>query len=156
MDTIPSLAQEMSRAFVKSKRDSGEEFVKLRDESPDWMTDIVHAAHEDGSIGGMLPDDWRYRFVEDAVDALAEMDENNDPNDAELREYILTHDQTGWLHSHLTRHGYVDQAMEEYGSAFDFTTLLVMGMQQEQREVLSKVIGALENLVGEGDEEATA
>jgi hypothetical protein len=47
----------------------------------------------------MLPDDWRYQFIEEALDAISE-----DGEDAQLEPAIYTHELTGWLHSRADRH----------------------------------------------------
>src|SRR5262245_19134289 len=70
MPTFQQLATALSRAFVRKTRDNGESFVSLPDGTPEWMIDLVHEAH-----GDMLPDDWRYRFVEMAADNFAESDD---------------------------------------------------------------------------------
>ena len=47
-------------AFETFKRsDEGRTLYRLRDGSPDWMTQPCHKAHAD-----MLPDDWRYSFIQ--------------------------------------------------------------------------------------------
>jgi hypothetical protein len=57
----------MSQAFETRKRDNGDKYVALKDGSPEWMTDVCHKAH-----GDMLPDDWRYSFISEAVDYIDE------------------------------------------------------------------------------------
>ena len=162
--TVQSLAQEMRSAFETRKRDNGEEYVVLKDGRPDWMQDVCHAAHEDptlwqkagpGASLGMLPDDWRYRFIEDAVDALAEcMEEEMREADLHLREYVYTHELTGWLHSRNDRYGYCDEAFEEHTTGLDMLALITYGMQAEQREVFDLVLVALEQRVKELSEPA--
>ncbi|KKL51654.1 hypothetical protein LCGC14_2293320 [marine sediment metagenome] len=144
--TVQSLAQEMSSAFERKKRDSGTEYVVLKDDSPEWMRDVCMASHGDE----MLPDDWRYEFIEDAVDALEGFlkdHEDGDPQEADtyLQEYIYTYQQTGWLHSRVDRYGYCDDALEEFGGqAGSLSEALQRGMWMEQREVFGLVLSALE------------
>ncbi len=152
--TVQSLAQEMSRAFETRKRrsvDTGAdaEYVVLKDGSPEWMTDVCHKAHQDEIGEAMLPDDWRYRFIEDAVDALAEC-EIEDDQDGHLREYVYTHDLTGWLHSRNDRYGYCDDALQELGGPDqDFLATLSRGLWIEQQEVFYLVLQALKERVEE-------
>jgi hypothetical protein len=71
--TMQSLAAEMSQAFEGAVRpSSGEHFRKLKDDAPGWMTTVCRKAHDDGEL---LPDDHRYEFIEQAVDALAACDD---------------------------------------------------------------------------------
>ncbi len=148
----------MSRAFERKTRNDGSEYVSLKDGSPEWMTDVSHEAHKDGSagIGGehgtgaMMPDDWRYDFIEDACDALSEA-ENADEADEHLHEYITYHDHNRWLASRNDRSGYCDEAREELGEAGDMDAQISQGLHYEQREVLGLVRAALEELVAAED-----
>jgi hypothetical protein len=89
--TLQALAREMSLAFETATRtSSGESFRKLRDGSPEWMTTVCRMAHDDARL---LPDDWRYAFIEEAVDALAEH-ENADEALASLEPDVYTSDLT--------------------------------------------------------------
>ena len=54
--------------------DSNTVYVRLKDGAPEWVTDLVHDAH-----GDMLPDDWRYSVIQDALETIADSD---DPEDA--------------------------------------------------------------------------
>lgn len=150
MSTIEDLAQQMHDALEQCERTSGEHepglsgYWRLKDGSPGWMRNVAMAAHAD-----MLPDDWRYEFIEDAAGTLAL---GGDPDDAAeaLHEYIYTFELTGWLHSHLQRQGYADEAMAEWGSDMavpeSITSILTLGMAKEQREVLGLVLEALQEV----------
>lgn len=116
MATKLELAEAFSRAFERRTRDNGEEFVCLRDGTAEWMRDAAQKAH-----GDMLPDDWRYRFIEGITDAIAER-LRFDP-DAELGDFghevcdglvpVYNGERAAWLGSNLTRGGYCDEAREE-------------------------------------------
>lgn len=153
MATLIALATEMSRAFETAERTNGEKFKRLKDDSPQWMTDIVHAAH-----GDMLPDDWRYSMVEDAVDAIANLADDADEDAIiEARDTIeadiYTHALTGWLHSRNDRYAYCDDAMEDYGHIkADLCAILSMGQQREKQEVFDQVLEALRELADDGEE----
>jgi len=146
MSTVKSLAEEMSRAFERRKRNDDQEFVTLKDGSPQWMTDVCHHAH-----GDMLPDDWRYEFIEMVVDNIAEL---SDLDEARSNfDEIYTHRRTGWLHSRVDRYGYVDRAVEDYGSEVrPILDALLMGMATEYEEVFGLVVQKLEELADEDDE----
>jgi hypothetical protein len=149
--TVQSLAAELSAALERRTRESGHEpgldhYVTLKEGSPAWMTEACHAAH-----GDMMPDDWRYEFIEDAASALAEAE---DPDDAEPFEYVYTNQVTGWLHSRVDRYSYVDQAVEDMGGNVDkegILPLLFRGMYEEQRETLYLLRSALEELAKSRD-----
>lgn len=75
--TIKSLASAMYSAFITDTRANGEEFIRLADGSPEWMTNVIHAGH-----GDLLPDDYRYRTIREACGFLADLDEDEDLDDA--------------------------------------------------------------------------
>lgn len=148
MATVVELAEEMSRAFVGATRSDGSEFRKLRDGAPEWMTDVIHAGHADGTQGGMLPDDHRYAMVEAVCDAIAELSEDAGEDEIraavdEIEAPIYTHELTGWLHSRADRSGYCDEAESEFGRAEDMNQRLTLGYLQELRECGQAVLNAL-------------
>ena len=153
MSTIKQLAEQMSQAFEGRTRDNGAEFRALKDRSPEWMTTVCRKAH-----GDMMPDDWRYEFIENAVDKIAEADDDASDDDISELEYeleadIYTHDLTGWLHSRADRVSWLDQAMEESGGTFDSAfNLLSEGQLLEKREVFGLVLESLRKLASDEDE----
>lgn len=157
MATIQELAEQMHSALERKERpdknhDPGlSNYVSLKDGSPHWMRNVAMRAHD-----GMRPDDWRYEFIEDAVAAIAEGKDQGDCEEA-LHEYIYTAELTGWLHSHLHRPSYADEAMAEYGGDIcdEIATILGLGMAKEQREVLALVLEALRKLA-DGEEDIAA
>lgn len=149
MPTIKDLASQFSQAFVGAERTNGDKFRKLRDGSPQWMRDVCLAAH-----GDMMPDDWRYEFIEAAADAIAEC-ESDDPSEAidTIEVDIYTSDLTRWLASRTDRYGYCDEFMEEFGGDFKDTVSLIAGGQEwERREVFNLVLDALRDLASDDDE----
>jgi hypothetical protein len=153
MPTIQELAKDFSRRFEGATRDDGTKYRRVKDgEQTEELQALIFAAHD---AGGMLPDDWRYQFIEEALDAISE-----DGEDAQLEPSIYTHELTGWLHSRADRYGYCDEAIGEYGvmsgdvKPTGMIQLLTWGMAQEQQEVLSSVLASLEKLVEEMEEAA--
>lgn len=61
--TFEEIAKEVYGAFTTGTRDTGESFVKLRADAPEWLDDVI------GEIHGfdMLPDDWRYSVIRSAA-----------------------------------------------------------------------------------------
>jgi hypothetical protein len=139
--TIQSLAAEMSQAFETAVRPtSGEEFRKLKDDAPGWMTTVCRKAHDDGE---MLPDDSRYRFIEQAVDALSGHDDADEAHDS-LEPDVYTSHLTGWLHTLNSRVSYIDDALREYGTFDDGFKLLAAAQMMEKEEVFQQVLNALQ------------
>jgi hypothetical protein len=110
MITPVTLARALAAAFEHRTRDNGETFHALRADSPEWMTDAVHAAH-----GGMLPNDWRYRAISDAAQRMSDSDDFSVPQDGYDEPDAYTSDRIAWLGSHIDRPGYCDAAQNEWG-----------------------------------------
>jgi hypothetical protein len=144
--TIQALAAHMSQAFETAVRPtSGEKFRRLKDDAPGWMTTVCRKAHDDARI---LPDDWRYAFIEDAVDALAAYGDPDDARDS-LEPDIYTSDLTAWLHSRNSRVYYLSEALTEYGPFRDGFQLLAATQMIEKEEVFQQVVDALAEVKGD-------
>jgi len=114
-----------------------------------------HGKDRDGAPA-MLPDDWRYEFIEDAAGALSESEGNLDRARDYLNEsdhYAYTSQRTGWLHSHNVRSVYVDEAREQglAGDHTDTDQAIRIGMLMEQEEVLDLVYSALSQLADDDE-----
>lgn len=148
--SIQETAKEASAWFTRIKRNDNEEIVTLKEGRPDWVQDLVHKAH-----GDMMPDDFRYSIIEEAIDAIAEA-EDLDEAESEYVDNIdiYTNDLTGWLHSRNDRYDYVDQARDEFGDPANTIDSLQQGQMMERREVFALVREGLEHISPEEDEEA--
>src|SRR5690606_30767281 len=90
-----------------------------KDEAPEWVKDLSRAAHDDGRI---LPDDWRFEFIGDALDLIGDMGDVEDVDDIRERfrewfgggAYVYTAEQLAWIASSGERPGYCDEAAEEF------------------------------------------
>lgn len=141
--SIQELAKQLSDALVTDKRNNGAEFVRLKDNSPAWMTGVIRAVH-----GDKLPDDTVYQFIEKCCDAIADSEE--EPQDAicQIEPDIYTHDLTAWLHARVDHTEYVNQVIEE-GFDKDVHTicdLLTMAQAQQIQEIGFALISALETI----------
>jgi hypothetical protein len=144
--TLQSLAAEMSQAFEGALRSAtGETFRKLKDDAPSWMTTVCRKAHDDGNF---LPDDWRYVFIERAVDALAAYDDVDDARSS-LEPDIYTHELSEWLHSRNSRVHYLGEALTEYGTFHDGFQVLAAAQMIEMEEVFQQVANALTEMKGD-------
>ena len=140
-ETVQELAKLARCAFSLETRDNGSEYWNRNQCAPEWIMELCHTAH-----GDMLPDDYRYRFIVQALDALEEAedpDEARDGYEFEYRYYRVIE----WLSSHPGhRLEYCDQWAEEFGRCFikDTVSQLQGGQLLERLEVLELVRGSLE------------
>lgn len=147
---LQAKAQALYEALETRKREDGSRFVTLRDGSPEWMTEVVHAAH-----GDMLPDDWRYACIAAAAEYIAEADDPEDADSefADSQVDIYNGARFAWLASNLNRMGYCDEAQEE-GIASETATVVELigaGQYMEAAEVYSMLLSALTEQVEEDD-----
>ena len=113
---------------------------------PDWFTTLCRDAH-----GDMLPDDWKYEFIGDALQSIADCDDDDDDAQRDAFDewadgsYCYTHEQTAWLASRADRYGYCDEAAVEYGTLATSDTMerIRLGMLREQSEVFYSVLQSL-------------
>src|SRR5262249_1504777 len=137
---------EMSQAFEGALYSAtGETFRKLKDDAPPWMTTVCRKAHDDGNL---LPDDWRYVFIEEAVDALAACDDVDEARNG-LEPHIFTHELTAWLHSLNGRVSYLGEALTECGPFRSGFELLAAAQMIEKEEVFQQVVDALTQAKGD-------
>lgn len=149
--TIGDLARELSEAFTAGPRisdDTKRPIRTLRDGAPEWMHDVVRAAH-----GDMLPDDWRYEMIENAAGALSDTDDEDDAREIiENNVPVYNADLLRWLGSHGGRAGYCDDAADEYGVR-GIMNLIQLGFMVEAREVFESVLAALRERAEAADDE---
>ncbi len=135
-DSIRKLASEALTYFVHSTRTNGGTYWRCTQGTPEWVSDLCYAAHNDGQMG---PDDWRYEFIQECLSAI--VDETEDDLEAD----IYTHQLTAWLASRADRYCYVDDAVQEYGGEpGSIIDQLMLGQLQEKREVMSQIVYYLE------------
>ena len=140
-ETVQELAKLARCAFTLETREDGSEYWTHNRCAPEWIGELCNTAH-----GDMLPDDYRYRFIVQALDALEEaedVDEAGQDWEYEYRYYRVVE----WLSSHPGRRlEYCDDAVREFGLSSDATTAtqLQSGHLHERQEVLNLVRGSLE------------
>jgi len=147
VQTIQTLARELSAALVHGKRTDGSEYVFLGDAPKhQWMRDVIRTVH-----GDKLPDDTTYKFIERCADAIAEADQGTEPMDSiyEIESDIYTHELTAWLHARADHLAYVDEVIEEIGRACigSASDLLMAAQAKQIQEVGSALVSELEKLV---------
>lgn len=147
MTTIQTLAAELGLAFEARERQDGSTFRALKEGSPEWMTDCIHAAH-----GDRMPDDFIYAAVERVADAIGECEEGMDLDDAAHEAVdgmvdVYTTALCDWLASSVTRLGYCDEAMESRGQPGSTVELIQWGQYDEYREIWDAVVRFLADRV---------
>lgn len=147
--TAQTLAKEAAGYFTTVTRDNGDVITITRDDRPDWLTDLIYKAH-----GDMLPDDWRYKMIREAIDAIADADDLDETETEYVDDVdIYTHELINWLGSRTDRHGYVDEARREFGPADTVMDDIGRGQAQERSEVFASVRASLETLAEEDEAE---
>ena len=145
-DTVQQLAKVARCAFSFEKREDGSEYwTHDGRNAPEWIAVLTTEAH-----GTMLPDDSRYAFVVEALDALEEADDPDDARDGyECEPYFSR--LVEWLRSYAGhRLSYCDDYATEYGydlnnsNGYGTGGLLQGGHLFERLEVLDMVRGSLE------------
>lgn len=160
MANLIETARALADAFEHKTRDNGEGFYCLKDGSPDWMQDALHAAHDGGD---MMPNDWSYRFASQMADHIAETLEyapDNDLSDivsegADILVPAYNSDRLAWLASHTSRVAFVDDAAEELGIAPDggIMAMIGTGIYTELQMIGAALVEAIEAQVDEDEEE---
>lgn len=143
MTKLQTAAKWYADRLTTGKRAStGEDFIKFEDDLPKHEADacrtLALAAHDNGSV---LPDDWRYQFISEALDALAEY---SDPDEIQLEADIYTNELTSWLGSRNDRMCFCDEAAKDYGETGNMATRIMLGQLREKEEVLAAVRAHLE------------
>ena len=146
--TIEAVASEAYGWFTTTLR--GEDTITvLKDDAPQWVTDLVHEAHGDG----FLPDDWRYDSIRSALESISEGDEDGSEW-ADGNVDVYTGRRITWLASNMQRASYVDEAVEELGhSDQGITGDIGVGQYAESVEVFGLVLQAVQERVDELESE---
>jgi len=144
--TVSELAREALEWFETDTRDNGEEFVKTKEGRPDWLENLIFTAH-----GHMMADDYRYKFIENSLQYIADQDEDADLDCPEIEADIYTSDLTAWLNSRDDRLCYLTEALETFGMKDGFSALQAAQII-EKEEVYWSVLESLRELCEEEQE----
>ena len=94
-ERIQEKASKLYDALERVKRTDDSEYVRLKDGSPEWMTDVIREAH-----GDMFPDDWKYTLIERAAAIIAENESEDDwSSGVDQAVDVYTGQLTHWLTS---------------------------------------------------------
>lgn len=125
-------------------------FWKFKDGRPEVLQTLAHDAHADfmPDDSAMLPDDYRYEFIYQALERLAEW-EDMDAADA-WEPAIYNHERMSWVASHPYRVSYVEDAVRDAGLSMpeDISLMdgIAYGMSYEFSVVEFSVRDSLESL----------
>ncbi|MGV2386908.1 MAG UNVERIFIED_CONTAM: hypothetical protein LOD86_16815 [Thermobifida fusca] len=142
-ERIRQLAGEARSYFEYRKRHDETGYWTLEEGAPEWVRKLAFAAHKEGKI---LPDDFRYLFVVESLEALAE-----DPDEPEslLESEAYTSQLLAWLDAYPSyRMDIVDAAVDQFGWNGLFEALEA-GQLMEKKEVLALVRAFLEKKLEE-------
>lgn len=154
MDKKQKLAQALEKALIIDVRNNGEQFIRLADNSPEWVNGAIRAAH--GEFG---PDDKKYSMIRECAGKLAEYD-SDDWEDyagemADSLVDIYNADLLHWLSSHLFRAFYCDEAQEEglVSADAEMYKRIAIGQYMEYQEILYSLIQSISKQADEENEE---
>jgi len=149
----PQTRQEWATAalthFQRGERVSSDttRAIWTHDHTEEWVQDLVHAAHDE-----MLPDDFRYEMIHDALTMIseAESDDDLDEREGDLEAPIYNSELIRWLGSHGYRPDYCEEAREEFGGEpGSLMDQIALGYMYEFRKVCGLVRAFLEKLADE-------
>tara|TARA_R110002126_G_scaffold146224_22_gene292188 strand:+ start:3791 stop:4264 length:474 start_codon:yes stop_codon:yes gene_type:complete len=109
------------------------------------LHDFIRDIHE-----GMLPDDFKYRIVHEALEAISEQDELDYPA---IEADIYTHDLIQWSQN-LSRHDYINTVLNDailYGRELNFADLLRQSQQLEIDMIINEVYSFVEERIAESE-----
>lgn len=149
--SILTLATEAADHIKTSTRDDGSTYIHFDDTAPEWTKDLAYAAHDSGTY---FPDDYRYRFLEYALDAIIDNDGDEETARDQMTEPdVYTSGLTRWLDSDNQRVDYLTQVLQEFGSDMDGYRLLALAQYLERGEVFDQVWTFLESMAEDDTEE---
>ena len=121
-----------------------------KDHENQLVTDLCFSAHSNGE---MLPDDFVYTQIVDALDIFCECENEERARERiyEIEPDCYTSDLTEWLHSNNNRVYYLTQALEEMGIT-DGLQALAAAQQLEKQEIANAVLNYLINIEIEEEE----
>ncbi len=154
METIKTLARWYLDRVKLGKRSSGDEYYYFdcgdNKAEEEHCNKLSFATHNDGDV---LPDDYRYAFM---VEALNAIEDASDLDDIRMEADVYTSALTAWLGSRNYRTSYCDEAVTEFGVAnADMFTRMSLGQLMEKEEVLGAVKEHLQSELDESCEDAS-
>lgn len=116
-----------SQYFEVAKRaDTNREFIRLKDDKPKELVDLIAKIHQ-RLFYGALPNDWIYSVILEAFEAL----EENDLDDCTIEADIYNHDLLNWLYENGNTFAiqYCNDYLEEFGNRSNDIVQYISGGQ---------------------------
>src|SRR3989304_8539871 len=121
---LKQLALEVSEYFeLKQRHNTDKYIVCCKDGTPSWVREMVHEAHSD-----MFPDDYKYKFIHNAINDIAE----NGLDEPHIEADPYTHNLMKWASSHGSRIDYCNEAIQD-GSADRIEHACMCGQEQDRK-----------------------
>lgn len=143
--TIQELADMYLNYLETAKKEDGTSYVRCKENAPVNLKVLIQEAHD-----GMLPDDYKYDFVETALQEIAGYDGDEDCIEDvanELEPDVYNSDLIKWFGSHHSRWEYVNEAVELWGHADDIIEDIKNGQLMEMQEVFYSVLESLRKII---------
>ena len=146
-------AKEALQYFTRDTRNDKTEFWATTNDAPGWVKDLCYAAHK---VDDVLPNDFIYEYIVDALDLIAEADGAERYSEIEedifsIEGDIYNADLLRWVASNLTFSAYVDQAIEEYGIKGHFE-VLQLGNALHKQAIAARVLQSIDQQADEMEE----
>ena len=148
---VQELAKRIYNLAEQKTRDNKEEFwvIDYYDHADkDKIQDILFKAHDD-----MLPDDYKYEFIVDALCAICDIDAQEYDTEDDFRDQLLEQVEADicngsllkWLASNLQRIGYCDEYLSEFSPSLGegIMPIIAGGQYLEKTEVYSSIFDSL-------------
>ena len=145
------MKKEINRESIATKIIKTFKRVKKKDDTyyytcTDKYKDLVKEVHDDCNI---LPDDYKYQFIFDALDIISCGNYNEDNYCEGIEADIYNDDLLKWISSARYRPYYVDEVIDEYGYPDEggFFTLLSTAQYKEREEVFNRVFSYIDKIL---------
>lgn len=157
MTTFSKLAGQLFDAFERDTREDGSAFYKLRDGSPEWMSDAVRAAHD---AVDEMPDDDVYSECRDVASSLNECDDLREAEER-AREYadeavsVYNAQRLAWVAAKPGIRGPLcEECADDMGmQTADIFQLAAWGWYEWARRIYSAIAEAVGEAADEADED---
>ncbi len=152
VDAVRELAARYVDQFEPLERTENFSTYKRKDDADPKLQELCRVAH-----GDMMPDDYVYNYIVDALSLIADSSINELKDlDIEIESNIYTFDLLKWLYSNLNRANYVNSYVKEFSiesKDFDLHEVIAGGQIEEKREIFNSVLSSLITLSNETKDE---
>jgi len=135
-------------ATTLKTRPDDTQFFCVADNAPEYVQDLAHHVHE-----GMMPDDYRYKFLTNIICTLADYDEQTltdiltgdyDVYDIVGEPDLYNASLLQWQASNLTRMGYADEVLQQGVEPETLSSLLMQAQEKEMADIFGLALAWIE------------